>query len=517
VPFLEFDAISKRFFGIPALREVSLSLERGSVLGLIGENGAGKSTLMNILGGVVRPDSGAMRLEDHEYTPLEPRDALKRGVGFIHQELNLFSNLSVAENLFLGAYPRVQSFLGSLVIDRAAMRRKSRELLESLELDIGPDTTLEKLSPGERQLVEIAKALGANANTIIFDEPTTSLTARETEKLFGVIERLRRDGRAIIYISHVLGDVRRLCDQVVVLRDGKRVAGGPVAEFPVERMISAMVGRPMDQLYPPAVSAPTTEPALELRGLTQPGILENVSLRVHRGEVVGLYGLMGAGRTELARAVFGLDPLERGEVIVCGRPLPNRNPRAALEAGVAFVTENRREEGLLLELPILENVALSSLEDFAGGLGVLQGAGMNARALEVAQSLRVKSTRPETQAAKALSGGNQQKVVISKWVMTDPRVFVLDEPTRGIDVGAKYEVYGIVRDLAARGAGVLMISSEIEELIGLCDRILVMVTGEIGGEFARTDFDRERILRAAFGETRIGSSSESSTQPGASA
>ncbi|MES4793163.1 MAG: sugar ABC transporter ATP-binding protein [Chloroflexota bacterium] len=469
---------------------VSLSLGAGQVLGLIGENGAGKSTLMNILGGVVQPDEGTMRLDGAPYAPKNPREAGRQGIGFIHQELNLFLNLSIAENLFIDRLPAGFGF-----IRQGQIRRQAKELLRAVNLDLSPDLRLEQLSPGERQLVEIAKALGQEARILIFDEPTTSLTARETEKLFGLISRLRSEGKAVIYISHILGDVKRLCDNLLILRDGHVVGGGKVSDFDVPRMISLMVGRKIEQLYPPRTAQPTDEVVLEAQGVSQRGVVEDVNLRLHRGEVLGIFGLMGSGRSELARILFGLDPFERGSIRLLGQTLKEHTPQARVSQGMAFVTENRREEGLLMEAPILDNLGL-----VAAGRGVVQGERLLEAASEMGRSLRLKADNLPRQLVRSLSGGNQQKTVVGKWLLNRPQVFILDEPTRGVDVGAKYEIYSIIGDLAAKGAGVLVISSELEELLGICDRILVMANGEIQGSFSRENFERERILTAAFRE-----------------
>jgi ribose transport system ATP-binding protein len=497
-PVIAFEGIHKAFFGVPVLEDVSVDVPSGGVLGLIGENGAGKSTLMNILGGVLRPDAGTMRVAGEAYAPASPRDAAAAGIAFIHQELNLFGNLSIEENLRITGFPRRT---GTPFLDRRAVRAEARTQLERVQLDVPPNTLVERLSVGERQLVEIAKALGSDARVIILDEPTTSLTARESERLFTLLRRLRAEGRSMIYISHVLGDVAALCDDVAVLRDGKVVGSASAKDMPVGRMIQLMVGRSIEQMFPERAATPTDEPVLEARGLSQTGIVKDVSLTVHRGEVVGLFGLMGAGRSELARILFGLDPCEQGTVAVNGRVRKRRSPRRAIRDGLAFVTENRREEGLLMDIAIRDNVALASLPRFERrGTRLVDDRGIARFAEQIAQALHIRAASLSNQDAKSLSGGNQQKVVIGKWLGTEPQMFILDEPTRGVDVGAKQEIYEIVDDLAARGAGVLMISSELEELIGVCDRIVVMRTGEVVGAFARREFDRERILAAAFGE-----------------
>jgi ribose transport system ATP-binding protein len=497
-PAIVFDGIRRGFFGVPVLKDVSLALPAGHVLGLIGENGAGKSTLMNILGGVLPPDAGTLRLHGEPYAPSGVGDATAAGVAFIHQELNLFTNLSIAENLVIDTFPRLGR---TPLTDRRAVREHARRQLERVELEIDPGTLVERLSVGERQLVEIAKALGGEARVIIFDEPTTSLTARESERLFALIHRLRGEGRSMIYISHVLGDVERLCDDIVVLRDGSVVGAGPQAEFPIPRMISLMVGRSIDQLFPERAIPPSDEPVLEVEGVSQTGVVKDIGFRLHRREVLGVFGLMGSGRTELARIVFGLDPHETGSVAVAGRTLRRRSPRRSIRSGMAFVTENRRDEGLLMDISIAENMALASLRRFARSrTGLVDRGRLGAFVERTAEALQIRSSGLRSQPARALSGGNQQKVVIGKWLATEPEVLLLDEPTRGVDVGARFQIYTIVADLAARGTGVLMISSELDELMGVCDRIIVMARGELAGEFTRDDFDAERILAAAFGE-----------------
>jgi len=508
-PILQFDGISKSFFGVHALQDVAFSLSKGHLLGLIGENGAGKTTLMNILGGVLRPDRGCMRLRGQDYSPRRPADATDAGVAFIHQELNLFTNLSIADNLFIDRFPR----LGwSPFIDKRAARARARQLLESLNLALSPDTLVDRLTPGERQLVEIAKALSTGAETIIFDEPTTSLTAGETQRLFGIIQDLRRQGKSMIYISHNLGNVLELANEIVVLRDGRVVDQGPREDFTIDRMISRMVGRDISQVFPPRPSRPADEIVLQVRGLSQPGIVKDIDLTLHKAEVLGLFGLMGSGRTELARILFGLEPFERGEIRGEGvsslHPEVERrkdkggtpSPRDSIRRGMAFVTENRREEGLLMEATIMDNVALVALPAFASPRPprLLRVRRLREAVTRVAESMRIKSGPVHRTPARTLSGGNQQKVVIGKWLMSKPRIFIMDEPTRGIDVGSKCEVYNIINDLAAQGAGIVLISSELEELMGMCDRILVMSKGEIQGSFGRDELDRERILHAAF-------------------
>jgi ribose transport system ATP-binding protein len=436
---LQFDRIEKSFFGVRVLGGVSFALEEGDIIGLVGENGAGKSTLMNILGGVIPFDAGRMLLVGEEYSPRNPAEARARGVAFIHQELNLFTNLSVAENIFITDFPK-RRIAGVPLINRREMRARTRSLLQSLDLGVGPETLVENLSPGERQLVEIAKAMSIEAKIVILDEPTTSLTARETERLFALLGRLRSRGVSMIYISHNLGDVLRLCDDIVVLRDGEVAGAGRKSEFTEERMIALMVGRTLDQLFPQRPERRddvSSEAALEVKGLSEPGVIDEISFRLRKGEVLGLAGLMGAGRTELARALFGLDPAERGEVLINGKPAPP-TPRGRIRSGMAFLTEDRRAEGLMMEASIVENITLASLPSFARPVtGLLDRAEIESVADRVAQSVRIRGAADMRQAVKILSGGNQQKVVLSRWLLDKPSIFILDEPTRGVDVGAK--------------------------------------------------------------------------------
>jgi ribose transport system ATP-binding protein len=493
-PILTITGVGKSFFGVTVLSDVTLTLEPGRILGLVGQNGAGKSTLMNIIGGNVTADAGTMVLADVPYAPADAREAERRGIAFIHQELNLFANLTIAENIFIGDMPRGRGRL----IDRRALRDKTAALLKEVELDLSPDTPVGRLSPGERQLVEVTKALHLDASIIIFDEPTTSLTPRETARLFALIGRLKAAGKAVVYISHILADVEALADDIAVLRDGRLVGTGTRADFAIGKMINLMLGRDIDQLYPPHAPSSRETVLLEAKGLSLRGVVKDISFALREGEVVGLFGLMGSGRTELARILFGLDHFHRGELRIGGAAITKMTPRRAIAARMAFITENRREEGLMMNTAISENIALAALRKIAGPFGTIDDRRLVAAATDVAAALQIKSGAIDRQPAKSLSGGNQQKVVIAKWLMAGPAIFLLDEPTRGVDVAAKYEIYSIVQKLAAGGSGILFISSEIEEVMAMADRILVMSQGEIVGEFARAGFDKEKILRVAF-------------------
>jgi ribose transport system ATP-binding protein len=495
---LKASGLNKSFFGVPVLRDVGFEVRRRAVLGLVGENGSGKSTTMNILGGVLPKDSGRVELGGEEVAPTSSRDALALGVAFIHQELSLFPNLSVEENIFLDHFPR--RFGRLPFIDRRSLRDRAKKALELVDLQVSPMMPVMRLPQGERQLVEIAKALSRQARLIIFDEPTTSLTSRETERLFEIIGRLRAQGISIIYISHILGDVMRLCDDIAVLRDGQVVGRGPRVDFTIERLVTLMVGRTIDRLFPEREpSAGPRNTAMSVRGVSQPGIVKNVSFDLKLGEVLGVSGLMGSGRSELARIIFGLDPYSEGEIRVGDAKLPPLAPRAAMDRGMAFLTEDRRGEGLMMEASITDNIVLPSLvERSSGFVQWLNPAELGEAARGMAERVRVNAKAIDRTAVRTLSGGNQQKVVIAKWLLRAPSIFILDEPTRGIDVGAKYEVYKIINEMVAAGAAILFISSEIEELIGMADRIMVMGRGEVRGFYERASFDRETLMSAAL-------------------
>ncbi len=497
-PLIQFTGISKSFFGARALENIHLSVQRNTILGLVGENGAGKSTLMNILGGIVPPDSGEMTIDGQVYRPVNAADAAQAGIGFIHQELNLFTNLSIADNLFIDRFPRRFGF--KFLLDKKKQIRRAEDVLKMVDLDFSPATLVEKLQPGERQLVEIARALGSGAHILIFDEPTTSLTDRETARLFDLFGRLKKSGKTVIYISHILEHVRQLADDVAVLRDGQLVQSGPIDRYPVNRMISAMVGRDLDHLFPPKKTAPTGRTLFSVRGLSKTGIVHNVNFELLQGQVLGLFGLMGSGRTELARILFGLDSFDGGYVHIDGRDYTHVSPPFSIDKKIAFVTENRREEGLMMDSSIADNMGLVVLPDYAKNrpVKVIRRTRLQNDMTAMAERLKIKARSLDRQDVKKLSGGNQQKVVIGKWLLAGPRIFILDEPTRGIDVGAKYEIYSTIFSLAEAGAGILCISSELDELIGICDRILVMNRGELICCFERHRFDKEEILRAAF-------------------
>lgn len=492
-PRLELKAISKAFFGVPVLKEVEFCVAPGEVVGLVGENGAGKSTLMNIIGGLLAVDQGLMHLDGEVFAPSSTSDARHRGVELVHQELNLFDNLTILENLQLS--------------QRGRQRRQGADAivaaLEKVGLKISPKERLTRLSPGERQLVEIAKAVLYQPRLLLLDEPTTSLTERETDRLFSIMESLRQAGTAIIYISHNLGHVRRICDQVVVLRDGEVQARSRTPDIDLDTMINLMVGREIEQAYPQRTEPCNRSILLDVAGVSRPGLVRNISFRLHTGEVLGISGLMGSGRTELARMLYGLEPFSAGTIQLLGRAI-RPTPRRCKKRGMAFVTESRRDDGLLLDAPVVSNTVLASLRRHAmKGCGCFSDDKALQTTNRMVEELSIRCSSAETQPVITLSGGNQQKVVLAKWLLTSPAVVILDEPTRGIDVGARQDIYQLINQLAERGAGILLISSELEELIGMCDRILVMTSGEIRSEVDRHQFDRRILLREAFGEERL--------------
>lgn len=496
---LRVDSLTKSFFGARALDNVSFEAYAGEVLGLVGENGSGKSTTMNILAGVCRRDAGEILLDGAPYNPKTRQESESMGVAFIQQELNIFPNLTIGENILLGRSPRILK--GFPVISRAKANARARELLHLVDLAVNPCELAGSLSSGERQLLEVARALSTDARVVIFDEPTTSLTKPETERLFDIVRRLRARQVAVIFISHVLQDVLSLSERVVVLRDGKvtrRFEGRGVTS---QELVVAMVGRSIETLFPERtwLRAADSCPVLEATGVGEPSVVESISLTVGKGEIVGLSGLMGSGRSELARILFGLDPHRFGAVRLHGHPLKAGDTHARLSGGMAFLTEDRRFDGLMMEASIADNVSLGALPMYTRPSGVVAAEELLGAAQPLLKSLNTKYGDLRMP-VRSLSGGNQQKVLLVRWLLRKPTVFILDEPTRGVDVGAKEDIYRLLSELAANGMSILMISSELEELMGLCDRILVMNQGRIHAQFERPHFTAEGLLKAAFGQ-----------------
>ena len=496
---LEARGIVKNFPGVRALDGVRLCVKRGQLNAVIGENGAGKSTLMNILAGVYGPDEGQLLLDGQKVAFANTREAHERGIAIIHQELNLIPQLSVAENIFLG-----REFVERFgLIDYARMNASAAELLQQFQLPIDPKLPVATLRIGQQQIVEIAKALSYEAQVIIMDEPTSAISEHEIDILFSLIDSLKAQGVTIVYITHKLEELFRIGDQITVLRDGKLVGSSPLAELDHDDIVRMMVGRDLKDHYQKSPSA-LREEALRAEHITLKHperecdyLVNDVSLSVRQGEVLGIFGLMGAGRTELLETIFGLHPQETpGEILVQGAKVPIQSPRDAIKAGIALAPENRRQEGLVLMMSVEANVSLASLEN-AERFGLLQKRLERALAGKYIERLKIK-TPSLSQIAQNLSGGNQQKIVLAKWLATAPKVLLLDEPTRGIDINAKKEIYRLIDELTQTGLGIVMVSSELPEILAISDRIMVMSEGRKTAEFSRAEANEEKILQAAL-------------------
>jgi ABC-type sugar transport system ATPase subunit len=489
-PLLKLENISKSFPGVRALDQVRFDVQAGEVHALLGENGAGKSTLIKIVSGVYQPDSGTITVDGGSVRFTSPTDAQHAGIATIYQELLLFPELSVAENIFAGHPPRGR--FNS--IDWSAMRHRAAEILASLDIyDLDVSRTVGSLSVGNRQRVEIARALSQNARILIMDEPTAALTEADVAHLFRIVRLLRERGVGIIYISHRLEEIFQLADRVTVLRDGEYVATKAVADTDQNDLIGMMVGRTIDNLFP-KLEANIGEPVLEARHLRRRPLTRDISLQLRAGEIVGLAGLVGAGRSELAQVIFGITPAESGEILLDGQPVVIRNPGQAKNLGIAYVPEDRGTQGLIRPMKLRENISLAVLKQMVRGWFIDRGAETRLAADSIEQfNIRAHSSE---QVVNKLSGGNQQKVVLSKWLASKPRVLIMDEPTRGIDVGAKAEIHRLMSQLAQQGLAILMISSELPEVMGMSDRILVMREGRIVAEFQRGAANQEDIAAA---------------------
>ena len=492
-PVVELREATKSYGAVRALHDGNLTLRPGEVRGLMGENGAGKSTLVKVLGGVIRRDAGEMLVEGASVDFHSPHDARDAGMAVIYQEPTLFPDLSVAENVVMGYHP-----LGALKrIDRREMHRLVQELLDRLGVSLDPERPVRGLSIADQQIVEIAKALSFDARVLIMDEPTAALSGPEVERLFSVVRTLREDGSAVLFISHRLDEVFTICDTVTVMRDGAVVHDAPIGEMTPDEMVKRMVGRELSTLFPKQ-DTDVGEPVLTVQRLTREGAFSDVSFDVRAGEIVALAGLVGAGRSEVARGIFGIDKVDAGHVEVLGRRLPGGKPAAAMQAGVGFVPEDRRQQGLVMDLSIARNTALTRLRALARG-GLIRSGAETRLAREWGTRLQLKFHRLQDDVG-TLSGGNQQKVVLAKWLATGPKLLIVDEPTRGIDVGTKAEVHRLMSELAADGVAVLMISSELPEVIGMADRVLVMHEGRLTGELSREEADEESVIRLATGQ-----------------
>lgn len=491
---LEMKHVTKTFPGVKALDDVHLNVYEGQVMALLGENGAGKSTLMKILSGVYTKSEGTIRFKGQDVEMKGPKDAQDLGIAIIHQELNLIEDLSIGENIFLGREPK--KFLN--VMDWQTLMKKSEDLLKSLNINVDPRKRVKNFSIGNKQMFEIAKALSLDAELIIMDEPTDALTDQETESLFEVIRALKAEGKSIVYISHRLKEIFEICDDVTVLRDGQFIAEKSVSEINEDMLIELMVGRKLEDQYP-YLNTNSGDVVLKVHELKN-AYVRDVSFELKKGEILGVAGLMGAGRTELAKTLFGHFKVDSGSVELEGQPVVIKNEKQAIETGITYVSEDRKKDGLVLGMSVKENMSMSALKRLSKS-GVINQAMEKKMADDFVGHLSIK-TPSLNQKIKFLSGGNQQKVSISKSLMTDPKVLILDEPTRGVDVGAKKEIYDLMNEFKEEGMAILMISSEIPELLGMCDRIMVMHEGTVSGIIHRSTANQEGIMRLAVGLRR---------------
>ncbi|MFA6892114.1 MAG: sugar ABC transporter ATP-binding protein [Sphaerochaetaceae bacterium] len=487
---VEMEHISKSFPGVLALDDVCFSLKSGECMALLGENGAGKSTLMKILSGAYTRDSGTIRIFGNEVGEITPNIAKKLGVAIIHQELNMCQHLTVAENIFLGR----EICRRNGVLDQAEMVRQSMAILNELSIDLDPNALVGELAVSKQQMVEIAKALSVNAKILIMDEPTSSLTSKEIKELFRIIMALKKEGHGIVYISHRLEELQYIVDRVTIMRDGRFIMQGNFKDLTMGQIVSYMVGREIKEKFP-RVECPVGRPIFEVKNLNAGKMVHDVSFSVREGEILGIAGLMGAGRTETTRAIFGADPKQSGEIFLDGKPVRINRPVDAIRQGVVLAPEDRKKDGLCVKLPVRENIALPNL-DLLCQHGVVDRRAEERMVDKAVDGLRIKLPNDEVLVA-SLSGGNQQKVVVAKWLSRNSRVVIFDEPTRGIDVAAKVEIYMLMNDLKKKGIGVVFVSSEMQEILGMADRIIVMCEGYVTGEMLRREATQEKILMLA--------------------
>lgn len=491
--FLQMSHITKRFPGVLALSNVSFSLRRGEVHALLGENGAGKSTLMKILSGVYQPDEGDIVFEDKTVSFTNPLSAQNAGITIIHQEFNLFPELTVEENIFIG---REFCRNNRWRLDEKQQRQAATAILKKLNLSISPDTLVADLTVAQQQMVEIAKAISVNAKILIMDEPTAALTETEIESLFQVTRLLKEQGTGIVYISHRLEELALIADRATVMRDGQYIDTVDYDSVKISDLIAMMVGRDLGNIYPRREACAHQTPVLEVRGLARKGVLNDITFTLNRGEILGFAGLMGAGRTELARAIFGADPIDAGSIKLNGKETVIKDIPNAIQQGISYLTEDRKKEGLALGLSVERNIMLGNYPEYSDRFGNVDTKRCQQTSAEQVKVLRIKTPHLE-QAALNLSGGNQQKIIIARWVCKDTDILIFDEPTRGIDVGAKLEIYELMNRLVAKGKSIIMISSELPEVLGMCDRILVMRNGRITGELHADDATQEKIMQYA--------------------
>ena len=489
---IAFERVTKRFPGVLALEDVSFSVAAGTCHALCGENGAGKSTLGRILAGIYRPDAGRVLVGGQAVDFAGPQHALAAGIGIVHQELSFCENLSVAENLCLGSLPAA----GPLV-SRRAMWRRAGQMLAATGAEVDVKRLVGELTIGQQQMVQIAAAIGSGARVIVFDEPTSSLSQHEAEQLYALIDRLRRQGVTAIYVSHRMDEIFRLCDAVTVLRDGRHVATEPIAAVDRSALVQMMIGRRLDEYFPAHVQARPGEEILKVEGLTSPAGFSDVSFTLRAGEVLGLAGLVGAGRSEVAHALFGLDPRATGRTWIDGQPVRIRTPGDAMARGIGLVPEDRKRQGLVLSMSAQSNTTLAVLKSLSR-FGFVNHRAEREQARGYFERLRVRASSPEAPVA-GLSGGNQQKIVLAKWLAARCRILILDEPTRGVDVGAKAEIHALIDDLASQGSGVILISSELPEILNLASRVLVLRAGRVAGELPRDAATQDAIMRLMAG------------------
>ena len=495
-PILQLEEITKYFPGIKALDGVHLNILPGEVHALIGENGAGKSTLVKIMTGVYQPTSGKILYKGNETTFPNALDAQKAGIAAIHQEASMFPELTVTENIFMGHHSGK-----SVHIDWRSMKKRTRELLKKMELDINPDSLIKNLSTAQRHMVEIAKALSIDADIVIMDEPTSALTLKEVEDLYKIITQLKNDGKAVLFISHKFDEIFKICDSFTVFRDGKYIDSGRIDEASIDSIVTMMVGRSLDQMFPKE-KAEIGDTILEVKNLGKTGIFKDISFTLKKGEILGFFGLVGAGRTEVMRVLFGIDRKNSGDIFIQGEKIIINSPGSAMKKGIALIPEDRQDQGVIQDMSLTHNITLPQIDNLFS-FGILNKKVEDELTSEYGKFMEIKAASWNVN-ANTLSGGNQQKVVIAKWLATDPLILIMDEPTKGIDVATKAAVHSFVSEMASKGLAVILVSSELPEILGMSDRIIVMHEGLITASFSRDEANSENIIRAATGHIITG-------------